>query len=247
MPLRIRRLIGGRRTLAVVAVLLAVGGCVALVMGASGRSGPPAPPVAAGRRITSSRTADPPRTASASRRAPATHGPAPAHRARPSLAPRQSGLVMAASTPTELSIPVLGVTSRLLELGLNPDGTAQVPPLSEVGLAGWYRFSAAPGAAGSAVLLGHVDSAASGAGVFYGLGSLTPGDEVDVVRADGSTAVFRVDDVREYAKSSFPTSSVYGSTSYPSLRLVTCGGRFDRSTGNYLDNIVAFASLVASR
>lgn len=94
-------------------------------------------------------------------------------------------------------------------------------------------------------MLGHVDST-GGPGVFFRLGALRPGDEIDVVRADGQTAVFRVDRVAEYPKSAFPARLVYVPTHYPSLRLVTCGGNFDAATGNYLDNIVAFATLVSS-
>lgn len=144
--------------------------------------------------------------------------------------------MLASSTPVRLSIPALGVTSVLPQLGLNPDGTAQMPPLSEVAEAGWYRFSPTPGARGSAVLLGHIDSASYGNGVFFRLGAFVPGNEVDVGRADGTTAVFRVDRVAEFPKTSFPTQLVYGDTSYPSLRLVTCGGAFDSQTGSYLEH-----------
>jgi Sortase domain len=97
------------------------------------------------------------------------------------------------------------------------------------------------------VIVGHVDSAAQGPSVFFDLGDLKPGNKVLVKRADGLVAVFRVDGVREYPKDHFPTQLVYGATDHAALRLVTCGGPFDHSTGHYLDNIVVYASLVGSR
>jgi Sortase domain len=162
-----------------------------------------------------------------------------------SLPPGDGQLRLSTSEPVHLSIPAIGVSSGMLRLGLNPDHTVEVPPLSQVSTPGWYKYSPTPGEAGSSVMLGHVDSAA-GPGVFFRLGALQPGDEVDVVRADGITAVFRVDRVAEYPKTGFPARLIYVPTNYPSLKLVTCGGRFDSTTGNYLDNIVAFATLVSS-
>jgi len=95
------------------------------------------------------------------------------------------------------------------------------------------------------VLLGHVDSAKGGPSVFFRLGGLRTGDRVMVTRADRSTVVFVVDSVARYPKSEFPTALVYGNTTSPALRLITCGGTFDRRTGHYKDNIVVLASLVA--
>ncbi len=96
---------------------------------------------------------------------------------------------------------------------------------------------------GPAILLGHVDSAAEGPSVFFRLGELKPGDAVLVERADGSTARFTVDEVKRYPKEKFPTDLVYGDIDHAGLRILTCGGAFDDSTGHYLDNIVVFASL----
>jgi sortase (surface protein transpeptidase) len=134
----------------------------------------------------------------------------------------------------------------LLQLGLNPDRTVQVPPLSADSRAGWYRYSPTPGQLGPSVLLGHVDSAEYGPGVFFKLGALRPGDSVAVDRADHSEAVFRVDRVVSYPKDHFPTLEVYGNTDHAALRLITCGGKFDLSTHNYESNIVAYASLISS-
>ncbi|WP_432987996.1 sortase domain-containing protein [Dactylosporangium sp. CA-233914] len=108
---------------------------------------------------------------------------------------------------------------------------------------GWYRRGPAPGERGNAVLAGHVDSAASGPAVFYGLRRLEPGDRVTVARADGSTAASRVDSVRLFDRAAFPAALVYGPAPDAHLRLVTCGGAFDRGRGEYLGNTVVAASL----
>ena len=151
-----------------------------------------------------------------------------------------------AATPTRLDIPAIGVTSDLLQLGLNRDDTVEVPPLSENAPAGWYRHSPTPGELGPAVILGHVDSAEYGPGVFFELGALVPGDTVDVTRADGTTAVFAVDRVVSYPKVQFPTDEVYGDTDHAALRLVTCGGAFDERSRSYTENVIVYASLARS-
>jgi sortase (surface protein transpeptidase) len=99
----------------------------------------------------------------------------------------------------------------------------------------------APGRQGPTVIIGHVDSAAAGPSVFYALGRLHPGDRADVVRADGVTVSYAVTAVAAYPKDAFPTEQVYGPTPGPELRLITCGGSFDRSAGSYRDNTVVFA------
>ena len=159
------------------------------------------------------------------------------------------GPIVARSVPVSIDIATIGVDSRLQELGLDPNGTVQVPPLDASPLtneAGWYRYSPTPGSLGPALILGHVDSAAQGPSVFFRLGDLRPGEHVDVTLRDGTVTVFRVDGVREYAKARFPTRAVYGNLDYAGLRLVTCGGSFDYSTHHYLSNIVVYASLVSS-
>ena len=149
---------------------------------------------------------------------------------------------MVASIPVRIVIPAIDVNAPVTQLGLNADGTVQVPPLDNHDLAGWYKGSATPGAQGAAVMLGHVDSW-SGGSVFFKIKNLKPGNKVDVIRANGSTAVFTVDGLQKAAKVAFPTSQVYGSPGYPALRLITCGGPFDAATGSYLDNIIVYAHL----
>jgi Sortase domain len=216
------------RYLAVAGVVLAVAGLLALSSGLHGQQRAPRPPASAAVPVDPT---DP-------TGAPAGTAPAPAAAIR--------HLVLPASTPTRLSIPAIGVTSELRPLGLNPDRTVQVPPLGRDSYAGWYKYSPSPGQLGPSVILGHIDSARNGPGVFFKLGALRPRDTVTVTRADHTVAVFRVERVVEYAKAHFPTAEVYGNTDRAALRLITCGGRFDPSALSYQDNIVAYASLVSS-
>jgi len=151
------------------------------------------------------------------------------------------------SLPMSIDIPAIDVNSKLLHLGVNADGSIQVPSLEAApGQPAWYEYSAAPGQIGASVIEGHVDSY-QGPAVFFRLGALRPGDRVNVTLADGITAIFRVTGVRQYAKSRFPAKAVYGGTEYAALHLITCGGAFDYATGHYLSSTVVFASLVSSR
>jgi sortase (surface protein transpeptidase) len=128
--------------------------------------------------------------------------------------------------------------------GLGAGGALQVPPLTGAGVreAGWYDLGPAPGQAGSAIIVGHVDSRQA-PGVFYDLGNLAPGNAVEVTLADGETVHFTVTSVHEYSKAHFPATEVYGPEPYQALRLITCGGAFDQATGHYLSNIVAYARM----
>jgi hypothetical protein len=152
------------------------------------------------------------------------------------------------SRPVSLAIPAIGVHTTMINLGLGPDRTLQVPPLTQAGVkeAGWYDRGPAPGQVGPAVIAGHVDSY-QGPGVFFRLGALRPGDRIYVTRADGTVAVFVVDAVDEYSKEHFPTQQVYGPVDYAGLRVITCGGQFDSQTHHYLSNIVIYAALTATR
>jgi len=157
-------------------------------------------------------------------------------------APKVAALVAVRSTPVELRIPAIALTVSLSTLGLNPNGTVQVP--TDIQQPGWYGFGPSPGQEGSAVILGHVDSY-QGPAVFFKLRSLVPGDMVDVTLADGVTAQFKVTSVAEYLKTNFPDQAVYASQGFSALQLVTCAGAFDTQTGHYFSNIVVYTSLVS--
>jgi hypothetical protein len=148
--------------------------------------------------------------------------------------------VQQTARPVWLTIPAIGVRAAVVQLGLNPDGTLQVPTSTTV--TGWYTGSPRPGAIGSAIIVGHVDSRA-GPAVFFWLRTMRPGERVYVKRADGTLAVFTVTRVRMYAKDDFPTAAVYGPVPDAELRLITCGGVFDPSLGSYLSNVVVYAQL----
>jgi sortase (surface protein transpeptidase) len=144
------------------------------------------------------------------------------------------------SSPVSLTIPAIGVRTRLIRLGITRSGALQVPASTSV--AGWYTESPPPGAVGSAVIVGHVDSK-SGPGIFYRLHLLHPGNRIYVRQKDGRLALFGVTSVHQYRKGGFPTVKVYGPAPTPQLRLITCGGTFDPQTGHYLSNIVVYATM----
>lgn len=146
------------------------------------------------------------------------------------------------SGPVSLTIPSIGVRTRLIRLGITKSGALQVPGSTTV--AGWYTGSPRPGAIGSSVIAGHVDSL-SGPAVFYRLHLLHPHNLIYVRQKDGRLAVFRVNSVHQYTKRAFPTVRVYGPAPTPQLRLITCGGTFDVQTGHYLSNIVVYATITS--
>ena len=148
---------------------------------------------------------------------------------------------LAKSVPVRLQIGAIGVDSTLMDLGLQKDGTMEVPPSGFP--AGWYTGAPTPGEMGPAIIAGHIDW--NGPGVFLNLHQLKVGDRITVTRKDGSQPVFRVTLVEKYLKDEFPTTLVYGNLDHAALRLITCGGSFNNQTGHYEDNIVAFADLVA--
>ena len=157
------------------------------------------------------------------------------------------GPALARSLPLTVDIPAIRVSSSLLHLGLNPDGTIEVPSLqSAPGEAAWYKYSVTPGQRGASVIEGHLDTT-QGPAVFFRLGALRPGNHIEVRLADGITAVFRVTGVRSYDKSSFPAKTVYGATGSAALHLITCGGAFDYASRHYLSNTVVFATLDSYR
>ena len=143
-----------------------------------------------------------------------------------------------------LSIPKIGVQSRLVKLGLRANGEMQTPAPP---VAGWFTRGATPGALGPAVIAGHVTW--NGPAVFYRLGSMRRGDEVTVTREDGKVAIFTVSRVAHYSKSRFPSRVVYGPIDHAGLRLITCAGTYDsaKPRHKYSDNVVVFARLVGVR
>lgn len=171
----------------------------------------------------------------------ASHAPVPAVTAK-ATAPAPAGpVVMDASDPLRVQVDSIGVDSDLMELGLTDEGALEVPTTAFP--AGWFTGGPTPGELGPAVIAGHIDWV-TGPGVFLKLGQVEAGDEVRITRTDGTVAVFRTVEVSQYPKDAFPTALVYGDIDHAGLRLISCGGAFNSSTGHYEDNIVVFAELV---
>jgi sortase (surface protein transpeptidase) len=222
-----------------------------VVAGAAGCAGgrPAVPPTAHAVRPAGG-GADSPATGRSA--APAAGRPAIPATGRPAAAPTRTTQVvnfpvgswrrLPLSPPVRVEIPAIGVSSPLVRLGLNPDGTLQVP--GDFQVAGWFTGGPQPGQLGPAVIAGHVDSQ-TGPAVFYRLRDLRPGDQVRVVRADGLVVRFRVESLASYPKRSLPAEAVYGATTAPALRLITCAGTFDRARHSYRDNLVVSAVRVA--
>ena len=142
--------------------------------------------------------------------------------------------------PKRIDIPALSVKAPLRKLGLSSTGDVELPPFDKPAMAGWYTGSAVPGDSGASVIIGHVDTKTAPA-VFYRLRDMRPGEIVRVLRSDGKTAQYEVDSVERVPKDHFPADRVYEGQG---LRLVTCGGAFDWTHHQYVDNIIVYASLV---
>ncbi|HEY9369996.1 class F sortase [Streptomyces sp.] len=150
------------------------------------------------------------------------------------------------SEPVRLRIPKIDVDAPVMRLGLGAKGALNTPPAADPNLAGWYEDGPPPGADGTAIVAGHVDNQ-QGPAVFYALGALQKGHRVEVLRRDGRTAVFTVDAVEVYDNDAFPDRKVYGDRDRAELRVITCGGGFDKKSGGYQGNVVAFAHLIGVR
>ncbi|GAA3577913.1 class F sortase [Amycolatopsis ultiminotia] len=165
--------------------------------------------------------------------------PAPAAAPVPSSA---AAVGLTKSEPVSVDVPSIDAHSSLVSLGLNADKTVQVPPVDQPLQAGWYRYGPTPGEVGPAVVLGHIDGNHR-KGIFWRLHEVKKGDEVVIGRKDGSKATFTVTRVDQIAKKTFPTEAVYGNTTDPQIRLITCGGAFDPAAHSYLDNIIVYGTL----
>ncbi|AUI50896.1 class F sortase [Arthrobacter crystallopoietes] len=229
----------GSRLATAAAALILLAGCAAPATEPAVQAAPTAPASTSTARTEHPAPEPTPTTSSA---AAATERPESAL----SAAPKQEKVqepILPESPPVTVTIPSLGVQSQLLRLGLQNNGTLEVPPGDPGSPAGWYIHSPTPGERGPAVILGHVNAYGNGPGVFAGLRELKAGDTIEVDREDGTTAVFTVDRAEAYSKDTFPTETVYGNTAGSELRLITCDG-YDSDTGRFDDNYVVYAKLV---
>ncbi|MFT2690472.1 class F sortase [Clavibacter zhangzhiyongii] len=170
---------------------------------------------------------------------PASAPPDAAPSARPTTDPQVvQGL---GAVPTRVAIPAIELDEPLIDLGIAPDGRMEVPvDFDDVG---WFTGGGRPGGRGPTVIAAHVDSRV-GPAAFARLAELGVGDEVSVQDVDGGATRYAVTEVADFAKADFPTARVFGAQPTDQLRLITCGGIFDRSVGHYEDNRVVFAEPV---
>ncbi|MDI2132865.1 class F sortase [Yinghuangia seranimata] len=166
----------------------------------------------------------------------------PAASAAPTAQAPKTAPAMPPSTPTAIAIPAVGIEAPIERTGLNTKGWIAAPNTNDRNLAAWYDGSPTPGADGTSVVVGHVD-VKSGPAVFYKLGALHKGDTIRVRREDGTTATFAIYGIQVFRKKDFPVDRVYGGTGLPELRIITCGGSYDKKHG-YDGNVVVFARLV---
>lgn len=233
---------GRPRATTVVIGLLALAAVVLVVMGVRGQVHAVTPPASAAHRSAEGDLPAPP----TSGRRPDTATGGTASR-RPRTTSSVVGPVLDRSHPVALTIPAIGIRhSHLAAYGTDAQGAIDVPPAVGGVPAGWYTGSPTPGQLGPSVIVGHTDADKDQRSIFFRLGELRPGDKVRVTRADGTVATFEVDSLEHYPKAKFPTATVYGNINHAGLRLISCIGKFDTSTGHYLDNIVVFAHLVGS-
>ncbi|MGE7390798.1 class F sortase [Streptomyces sp. NPDC004126] len=168
------------------------------------------------------------------------HGTAPAPRTAASALP---GSVLPPSVPDRIEIPGIKVDAPLDTVGLDAQGVMQEPDFAKPKDAAWYEQGPTPGEAGAAAIVGHMDTPEAPKAVFYNLKTLKKGQEIEVHRTDGTTAVFAVDSVDTFKKDAFPTDKVYGDThGKAELRLITCGGNLTADR-HWDSNVVVFAHL----
>lgn len=148
--------------------------------------------------------------------------------------------------PYRIAISKIGLLAPLMALGVDAKKEIQTPPLSKPNQAGWYKHGPIPGQQGPSVVLGHVNTK-RGAAVFSRLKEIKRGDTIKVSRSDKTIAEFTVDGVEQVSKKAFPSKRVYGNTGEATLRLITCGGVYNRKTGHYTDNIIVYATLSKTR
>lgn len=230
----------GRLIASAATALLLAGGIT--FIGLSLQAEPPGP---AGTAAVASAAPGSPRSTAPSPNPTAAPAPSDSRAATGSATvPAALDAALTASVPVRVEVPAIGVDAAIAPLGKQASGEVQTPSGEPGSPAGWYQDSPTPGQTGSAIILGHVNSTTSDIGLFYRLHELTAGQTVTVTRADNTAAVFSVDKVDVYRKSTFPTVEVYQNADRPEVRLITCGG-YDPATREYLDNTVVYAHLTS--
>jgi len=151
------------------------------------------------------------------------------------------GAYLSPSSPISLTIPSLKVSSNIIKLGLDKKGVLEVPKTEDI--AGWYTGSPTPGEIGPTIIVAHVDMNGK-FGVFYNLKKMKSGDLIRVARSDKRIVTYKVTATSTFLKTKFPTQKIYGNIDHSGLRLITCGGKFNKKTGHYESNVVVFAQAI---
>ncbi|WP_285702624.1 class F sortase [Microtetraspora sp. NBRC 16547] len=235
---------GGTPAIRAVLILAAIAGVVTVVIGVFfilGSPGEYTPPPRQALKINSGELA--PTVGPGGTDQPLTQAAATAPPPVPTLPPASP---MQPSTPRRLIVPKLGISAPIKSVGTDKSGAIETPPISNHNLVGWYRGGPTAGQPGPAVMLGHKDTMTRSA-VFTRLHELQNGDTIEVVRMDGTVAIFTVGGVEQANKQTFPTERVYGERDNAELRLITCGGTYNRSTGHYVDNVIVYATMTGTR
>ncbi|MFI2645837.1 class F sortase [Streptomyces sp. NPDC018610] len=160
----------------------------------------------------------------------------------PKTSASPDGIALPRSAPKRISIPDIDVDAPFTGLSIGASGQLDPPPAEDTNLVGWFQDGASPGERGASIVVGHVDTK-TGPAVFAQLSTLEPGSRIDITRSDGVVASFKVDAVDTFSKADFPNDEVYADTSDPELRLITCGGSYNRTIQDYESNVVVFAHL----
>lgn len=152
-----------------------------------------------------------------------------------------------AARPVQFDIDAIGVHAKVVARGLDRRGGVKPPPYSKPEVVGWYKGGATPGEEGASILVGHVDTDTRRA-VFYPLSSVQPGNRVDVTRADGTVAEFTVERTDVVPRKDFDAQQAYApeKDDRAEVKLITCGGTFDRSAHAYTSNVVVTAYLTGA-
>lgn len=177
---------------------------------------------------------------------PAAASPSPSPSPVPSPSESVESYGLSRSEPERIRIKKIAVDAPFTPLAIGPSGRLDAPPANDMNLAGWFKDGATPGERGTSVVAGHVDTM-TGPAVFLLLGTLKPGNKVSITREDGIVTVFNVDSVETFSKANFPDERVYADNGTAQLRLITCGGEYDKKEKDYKDNVVVFAHLVSVR
>jgi hypothetical protein len=231
----------GFRRLVLASVLACLsGGFVVVQEITADHPGPPRPPASAARPAAEPDAAQPRPLMAGDPAQPAAR---PAE--QPAALPAAETAALPPSPPIRIVIPKTGTDAPFVGLGLEASGQLAVPDPNDRRLAGWYKDGVAPGSPGTAIVVAHVDTK-TGPAAFYGLGTLEPGDTAEITRADGIVATFRVESVELFDKKTFPSARVYADTADAELRMLTCGGSYDKQNGGYQSNVVVFAKLTGT-